>query len=85
MPRESYEELLTPLNEGVVGGMDNKDIEFDGKNLEAVVTLLDFLEKRLDVVRHISLLLLPRPFQLLCGVDVSYETPPFNPVLRFLH
>ena len=85
MPRESYEELLTPLNEGVVGGVDNKDIEFDGKNLEAVVTLLDFLEKRLDVVRHISLLLLPRPFQLLYAVDVSYETPPFNPVLHVLH
>ena len=29
-------------------------------------------------------LLLPHPFPLLCGVDVSYETPPFNPVLRFL-
>ena len=60
MPRESYEELLTPLNEGgeggveggVEGGLENKDIEFDGKNQEAVVTLLDFLEKRLDVVRH---------------------------------
>ena len=63
MPRESYEELLTPLNEGgeggmegdVEGGLENKDIEFDGKNLEAVVTLLDFLEKRLDVVRQIAM------------------------------
>ena len=32
----------------------------------------------------ILLLLLPHPFTLLCGVDISYETPPFNPVLRFL-
>ena len=30
------------------------------------------------------LLLLPHPFPLLCGVDVSYETPPLNSVLRFL-
>ena len=28
-------------------------------------------------------LLLSHPFQLLCVVDVSYETPPFSPVLRF--
>ena len=26
----------------------------------------------------------PHLFTLLCWVDVSYETPPFNPVLRFL-
>ena len=29
-------------------------------------------------------LLLPHFFPLLCGVDVSYETPPFSPVLRVL-
>ena len=29
-------------------------------------------------------LLLPLPLPLLCGVDVSYDTPPFSPVLRFL-
>ena len=28
--------------------------------------------------------LLPHLFPLLCGVDVSYETPPFSPVLRVL-
>ena len=26
----------------------------------------------------------PHLFPLLCGVDVSYETPPFSPVLRIL-
>jgi len=52
MPRESYEELLTPLNEGAVGGAENKDVEYDGKNMEAIVTLMDFLDKRLDVVRY---------------------------------
>ena len=26
----------------------------------------------------------PHLFPLLCGVDVSYEAPPFNPVLRVL-
>ena len=28
--------------------------------------------------------LLPHRFPLLCGVDVCFETPPFNLVLRFL-
>ena len=31
-----------------------------------------------------NMLLLPHPFPVLCGVNVSYESPPFNPVLRFL-
>jgi len=48
MPPVSYEELLTPLNEGAIGGVENKDIEYDGKNMEAVVRLLEFLDKRLD-------------------------------------
>ena len=29
-------------------------------------------------------ILLPHPFSLLCGVDVSYEAPAFNSVLRVL-
>ena len=52
MPQESYEELLTPLNEGAVGGAENKDVEYDGKNMEAIITLMAFLDKRLDVVRY---------------------------------
>lgn len=51
MPGDSYEELLTPMNEGAVGGLDNKDVEYDGKNMEAIVVLLDFLDRRLDKVR----------------------------------
>ena len=51
MPRDCYEELLTPLNEGDVGGMENKDLEYDGKNMEAIVALVDFLDKRLDKVK----------------------------------
>ena len=35
-------------------------------------------------VKQYKYFLLPHPFPLLCGVDVSYETPPFSPVLRFL-
>ena len=31
-----------------------------------------------------NMLLLPHPSPVLCGVNVSYESPPFNPVLRFL-
>ena len=53
MPRDSYEELLTPLNEGAVGGVENKDVEYDGKNMEAVVALLDFLSRRLDKVKNV--------------------------------
>lgn len=51
MPRESYEELLTPLTESPGGAeAESKDIEYDGKNMEAVLVLLDFLHRRLDVV-----------------------------------
>ena len=39
------------------------------------------LWKSLVVIR---LLLLPHPFPLLYGVDVSYETPPLNSVFSFL-
>ncbi|XP_069132114.1 synembryn-A-like [Argopecten irradians] len=49
IPRDCYEELLIPLNEIDVSGMENKDVEFDGKNMEAVIVLLDFLYNRLDV------------------------------------
>ncbi len=49
MPRESYEELLTPMTEEAAGGMENKDIEYDGKNMQAILTLLEFLDKRLSV------------------------------------
>lgn len=50
MPRESYEELLTPVNEDAAGAAERKDIEHDGRNMEAIVELLEFLENRLDVV-----------------------------------
>lgn len=49
MPRESYEELLAPVNEDTTGAAEQKDIEYDGKNMEAVVKLLEFLENRLEV------------------------------------
>ena len=32
----------------------------------------------------VEYLLLPHLFPLLCGVEVSYETPPFSPVLRVI-
>jgi hypothetical protein len=50
MPRDCYEELLTPLTEGAVSAMDNKEVEYDGKNMEAIVVLLEFLNSRLDTV-----------------------------------
>ncbi|KAK7099379.1 synembryn-A-like [Littorina saxatilis] len=48
IPTDFYEELLTPLNESDICGVENKDIEFDGKNMEAIISLLDFLQSRLD-------------------------------------
>ena len=50
MPRDCYEELLAPLQEGDVADVENKDIEFDGKNMEGIVVLLNFLYKRFDRV-----------------------------------
>ena len=50
MPGDSYEELLTPMTEGATGGGENKDVEYDGLNMEAVIALLDFLDRRLDKV-----------------------------------
>ncbi|KAL8624070.1 hypothetical protein ACOMHN_019493 [Nucella lapillus] len=48
IPADFYEELLTPLNESDVCGIENKDIEFDGRNMEAIIALLDFLQLRLE-------------------------------------
>ena len=54
IPPDFYEELLTPLNESDVCGIENKDIEFDGKNMEAIIALLDFLQSRLETVSCVS-------------------------------
>ena len=51
MPRDCYEELLAPMSEGEVGGLENKEVEYDGKNMEAIVVLLNFLHDRMDRVR----------------------------------
>lgn len=48
MPKDCYEELLAPMNEGDISGVENKDVEYDGKNMEAIVVLLNFLDARLD-------------------------------------
>lgn len=52
IPTDFYEELLTPLNESDVHGIENKDIEYDGKNMEAIISLLDFLQYRLETVSY---------------------------------
>ena len=45
----------------------------------------DFRDDReVRVSSKSTTLILPHPFPLLCGVDVSYEMPPFGAVLRFL-
>ncbi|XP_060555922.1 synembryn-A-like [Ruditapes philippinarum] len=48
MPRDCYEELLAPMAEVDLTGIENKEVEYDGKNMEAVVILLNFLYERLD-------------------------------------
>ncbi|WAR14013.1 RIC8A-like protein [Mya arenaria] len=48
MPRDCYEELLAPMSEGEMGGFENKEVEYDGKNMEAIVILLNFLHDRMD-------------------------------------
>ncbi|KAK7465075.1 hypothetical protein BaRGS_00037733 [Batillaria attramentaria] len=54
IPTDFYEELLTPLNESDVRGVENKDIEFDGKNMEAILALLDFLQHRLEAKEKLT-------------------------------
>ncbi|KAK6191875.1 hypothetical protein SNE40_003455 [Patella caerulea] len=48
IPVDFYEELLTPLNECEVRGIENKEVEYDGKNMEAIIVLIHFLDRRLD-------------------------------------
>lgn len=48
MPRDCYEELLAPMSEGDISGLENKEVEYDGKNMEAIVVLLNFLYDRFD-------------------------------------
>jgi hypothetical protein len=57
MPRESYEELLTPATDDATSSeacaaaamTATSDVVYDGKNMEAIVEMLAFLKKRLDV------------------------------------
>lgn len=53
MPHSSYEELLTPLTD-IPGGKSEKELEYEGMNMEAVAILLSFLEKRLEQKSMIS-------------------------------
>ncbi|CAC5386463.1 Synembryn-A,Synembryn,Synembryn-B [Mytilus coruscus] len=48
IPRDCYQELLIPLNEMDIEGMENKEVEYDGRNMEAIILLLNFLFSRLD-------------------------------------
>lgn len=57
MPRDCYEELLAPMSEGDIG-IENKEIEYDGKNMEAVIVLLNFLYERLDRVNSVTFFLI---------------------------
>ena len=60
MPRESFEELLTPANDdspsseaGAAAAFSACDeMVYDGKNMESIIEMLSFLNTRLDVVSH---------------------------------
>ncbi|XP_022249820.1 synembryn-A-like isoform X2 [Limulus polyphemus] len=48
MPHASYEELLTPLTDIPGGKTDNKNLQYEGMNMEAVSVILEFLQKKMD-------------------------------------
>jgi len=58
MPRESFEELLTPANDDSPSSEACAAATFavcdetvyDGKNMEAIIEMLSFLHARLDIV-----------------------------------
>lgn len=60
MPRESYEELLTPANDdspsseacaaATFAACD--ETVYDSKNMEAIIEMLAFLHARLDIVSN---------------------------------
>lgn len=69
VPLDCYEELLTPLNEDDEDiGLENKEAEYDGKNMEAILVLLQFLNRRLDKVCWFHV-------QSHIELDLSYPTP----------
>ena len=51
IPADFYEELLTPMVDMAEDDrVDIKEMEYDGKNMEAVTVLLGFLDRRLSMV-----------------------------------
>ena len=46
-PPRCYEELLVPIHE--IGRIDNPKYEYEDMNVEALVVLLEFLDRRLDI------------------------------------
>ncbi|KAK3756853.1 hypothetical protein RRG08_048899 [Elysia crispata] len=49
IPADFYEELLAPIVEEDERAGDRQEIEFDGKNMEAIWVILQFLDHRLSV------------------------------------
>lgn len=48
---DCYEELLIFLNEDDEDiGLENKEVEYDGKNMEVILVFLEFLNRRFDKV-----------------------------------
>ena len=49
MPKESYEELLTPMTDITEASAEpSLQVEYDGKNMDAILVILEFLDARLD-------------------------------------
>ena len=61
MPRESFEELLTPANDdspssevcAAASFAACDETVYDGKNMEAIIEMLAFLHARLDIVSEV--------------------------------
>ena len=51
MPKSSYDELLTPMTENLEPEVGD-NVEYDGKNMAAIVVLLRFLDQRLNEVNY---------------------------------
>jgi len=84
MPRESFEELLTPADDdspsseacaaASFGPCD--ETVYDGKNMEAICEMLSFLNARLDVVSDVIaqlMYLLIRVFFTAAGSVNEYQ------------
>jgi hypothetical protein len=52
VPDKCYEKLMTPMQRSQHDPA--KEFEYDSKNMEALVVLLDFLDSKLDMAEQVN-------------------------------